>query len=301
VNAPLDRRSGALKLVPGGLPAPAEYGAGHAAQWSRGRLRTLVIASGRGGVGKSNLAVNLAVALGERGARVVLVDGDLAQANLDLLLGVHPRWDLGHVLAGEKTLDEVVVSGPENVTLVPGASSAPIVELDDFRRELLLRSLGTADEGADLMIVDTGSSTDRETLELCRAAHELLVVATPDMASFSDAYGLVKTLQKEGALSRAPGLVVNLATTPEEADDAAQRMTLFARHFLRLEVHVLGTVPFDPAVTRAGRAQEPVLLAYPKSPAANAYRALAARLWKPVPSGPDSELASSEKSFRLEA
>jgi flagellar biosynthesis protein FlhG len=197
-------------------------------------------------------------------------------------------------------LDEVVVQGPEHVTLVPGASSAPTVELDDFRRELLLRSLGNADEGADLMIVDTGSSADRETLELCRAAHELLVVATPDMASFSDAYSLVKTLQKEGALARAPRLVVNLATTPGEADDAAHRMALFARHFLRLEVHVLGTVPYDASVTRAVRAQEPVVLAYPSSPAANAYRELAARLWKPVPSGPDSDQLS-EKSFRLEA
>jgi len=293
-------RSGSLKLVPGGLPAPAEYGAGHAAQWSRGRVRTLVIASGRGGVGKSNLAANLAVALGERGARVVLVDGDLAQANLDLLLGVHPRWDLGDVLAGEKSLDEVAVRGPKHVTLVPGASRSPVVELDDYRRELLLRSLGTVDEGADLMIVDTGSGADRDTLELCRAAHELLVVATPDMASFSDAYGLVKTLQKEGALARAPRLVVNLATTPEEADEAANRMKLFARHFLRLEVHVLGTVPFDAAIPRSVRAQEPVLLAYPTSPAANAYRALAASLWKPVPSGPDSGQLT-EQSFRLEA
>jgi len=300
VNAMPERRSGALKLVPGGQPAPAEFGAGHAAQWSRSRVRTLVIASGRGGVGKSNLAVNLAVALGERGARVVLVDGDLAQASLDLLLGVHPRWDLSHVLAGEKTLDEVVVRGPENVTLVPGASRAPVTELDDYRRELLLRSLGTADESADLLIVDTGSGVDRETLELCRAAHELLVVATPEMASFSDAYGLVKTLQKEGALARSPRLVVNLATTDEEAQDAANRMKLFARHFLRLQVDVLGTVPFDAAVTRAVRAQEPVTLAYPRSPAAAAYRALAARLWKPVPSGPDSDLLS-EQSFRLEA
>src|SRR5262249_56572061 len=113
---------------------------------------------------------NLAVALGQLGARVVLVDGDLAQATLDLLLGVHPRWDLGHVLAGEKSLDEVVVAGPENVTLVPGPSGAPVVELDDYRRELLLRSLGTADEGADLLIVDTGAGVGRETREPCPPA-----------------------------------------------------------------------------------------------------------------------------------
>jgi flagellar biosynthesis protein FlhG len=289
-----------MKLVKSDTAAPAEFGAAHAAQLSRSRVRTLVVTSGRHGVGKSNLAANLAVALGERGARVVLVDGDLAQAHLDLLLGVHPRWDLGHVLAGEKTVDEIVVQGPANVTLVPAASAAPeLAELDDYRRELLLRSLGLADESADLMIVDTPSAVNRQTLELCRSAHDLLVVASPEMTSFSDAYSLVKTLQKEGALMRAPRLIVNMATTPEEADEAANRMQLFARHFLRLEVEVLGTVPFDQSVTRAVRAQQPVVLAHPQSPAAIAYRALAARLWKPVPSGP--EFTARQSSHRLEA
>ena len=293
-------KSGVMKLVKSDDAVPAEFGAAHAAQLSRSRVRTLVVTSGKHGVGKSNLAANLAVALGERGARVVLVDGDLAQAHLDLLLGVHPRWDLGHVLAGEKTVDEIVVPGPANVTLVPAASAAPeLAELDDYRRELLMRSLGLADESADLMIVDTPSAVNRQTLELCRSAHDLLVVATPEMTSFSDAYGLVKTLQKEGALMRAPRLIVNMATTPEEADEAANRMQLFARHFLRLEVEVLGTVPFDQSVTRAVRAQQPVVLAHPQSPAAVAYRALAARLWKPVPSGP--EFTARQSSHRLEA
>jgi flagellar biosynthesis protein FlhG len=259
------------------------------------------VISGREDVGKSNLAANLAVALAQRGARVVLVDGDIAQANLDLLLGVHPRWDLSHVVAGEKAVDEVVVSGPAGVTLVPAASGQPdLAELDDYRRELLLRSLPLADESADLMIIDTASGMSRQTLELCRSAHELLVVATPDMMSFSDAYGLVKTLQREGALARTPRLVVNMATNTEEAEEATERMRLFAHHFLRLEVESLGTVPYDPAVPRAVRAQEPVVIAWPDSPAATAYRALAARLWKPVPSGPGADLMS-EPSYRLEA
>jgi flagellar biosynthesis protein FlhG len=290
-----------VRLVPGSPPAVAEFGAGHAAQLSRSRVRTIVVTGGRPGVGKSNVAANLAVAIAQRGARVVLVDGDLARANLDLLLGVHPRWDLRDVLAGEKSMDEIVVPGAENLTLVPAATDAPeLAELDDYRRELLLRSLGLADEDADLMIVDTASGTSRQTVELCRSAHDLLVIATPDMTTFADAYGLVKTLQKEGALARAPRLIVNLATTPEEAQEAATRMKLFARHFLRLELDVLGTVPLDPAVPRAVRAQQPVVLAHPQSPAALAFRALAAQLWKPVPSGPDSEL-SSEQSHRLEA
>ncbi len=294
-------RPGVVKLVPGSVAAPAEFGAGHPAQLSRSRVRKLVVTSGRGGVGKSNLATNLAVALGQRGAHVVLVDGDLAQANLDLLLGAHPRWDLSHVLAGEKSVEEVVVQGPEGVTLVPAASGAPeLAELDDFRRELLLRSLSFADESADLMIIDTATGMSRQTLELCRSAHDLLVVVTPEMTSCSDAYGLVKTLQKEGALMRAPRLIVNMATSPEESEEAANRMQLFARHFLRLEVEVLGTVPYDPSVSRAARNQEPVTIAWPDSPAALAYRALAARLWKPVPSGPGSD-QQSEQSHRLEA
>ncbi len=295
-----ERRPSRVQLVPG-EPASAEFGPGHPAQLSRSRVRKLVITSGRNGVGKSNLAANLAVAFAQRGARVVLVDGDLADANLDLLLGAHPRWDLGHVLTGAKTVDEVAVRGPEGVTLVPAASSAPeLAELDDYRRELLLRSLSFADTAADLMIVDTATGMNRHTLELCRSAHDLLVVVTPETASCSDAYGLVKTLQKEDALVRAPRLVVNMAASEDESQEAADRMRLFARHFLRLEVDVLGTVPYDAAVPRAVRAQEPVTLAWPDAPAAIAYRAIAARLWKPVPSGPGSDVVS-EQSHRLEA
>ncbi len=292
------RRSAKVQLVQGG-PAEAEFGAGHPAQLSRSRVRKLVITSGRGNVGKSNLAANLAVAFGERGARVVLVDADLAQSHLDLLLGAHPRFDLSHVLAGEKTVDEVAIRVAEGVTLVPAASRAPeLAELDDYRRELLLRSLSFADQGADLMIVDTATGMNRHTLELCRSAHDLLVVVTPD--SCSDAYGLVKTLQREDALLRAPRLVVNMASSDEDTIESAYRMRLFARHFLRLEVNVLGMVPDDPMVSRAVRAQEPVITAWPDSPAATAYRAIAARLWKPVPSGPGSDLLS-EPSQRLEA
>lgn len=294
-------RSKSLKLVRRDKGAPEEPTLDHPALWSRPGARTIAIASGKGGVGKSNVAANLAVALGERGARVLLVDADLAQASLDLLLGLHPRFDLQHVLSGERRMEEIVVEGPHGVRLIPASSGVQeLADLDDYRRELLLRSLGLADESADLMIVDTASGMSRQTLELCRSAHDLLVVATPELTSFSDAYGVVKALQQQGALARAPRLVVNMATTPEETEDATERMKLFARHFLRLEVDVLGTVPFDPSVPRAVREQVPVVISHPLSPAAAAYRALAARLWKPVPSGPDSE-HSSEESHRLEA
>ena len=295
-------RRGRVRLVPAAASAaPAAFGAEHPAHLARPRTRTLVFASGKGGVGKSNLAANLALALGERGARVLLVDGDLAQANLDLLLGLHPRWDVSHVLAGEKTLDDVVVPGPANLRLVPAASGAPeLGELDDWRRETLLRSLGALAADADLMLVDTASGMTRDALEFCRAGHDVIVVTTPEMTAFSDAYGLIKHLQQQGAFAQPPRLVVNMATGAEEAEETAHRMRLVARRFLRLELDCVGVVPYDAAVPRAVRLQEPVVHAFPQSPAAIAYRALAARLWKPAPSGPDARTEPRPK-LRLEA
>lgn len=291
-----------IQLVPVDGPAAPAPESEHPAQWSRPRARTIVVASGKGGVGKSNLAANLAVALGERGARVLLVDGDLAQANLDLLLGLHPRFDLQHVLSGQKTMDEIVVNGPENVRLVPAASGVEeLADLDDFRRELLLRGLSTLDADADIVLIDTASGITRQTTEFCRAAHEVLVVTTPEMPAFSDAYALVKLLQKQGGLARSPRLVVNMANGAEEAEDTAHRLRLVARRFLRIELDCLGVVPFDTAVPRAVRLQEPVLASFPKCPAAAAYRALAAKLWKPAPTGPKSSIVPESPQVRLEA
>jgi flagellar biosynthesis protein FlhG len=186
-----------LKLVPpvarGRTAAarmkPREESREHFARLARPGVRTLAGASGKGGVGKSTVAVNLAVALGELGARVILFDGDLAQANLDLLLGVSSRWDLGHVLRGEKTLEQIVVDGPANVRLVPAASGdRDLADLDDFRREGLYRELSRLAEDADIVLIDTASGTSRLTSQFARAATELVIVTTPEPTSYSDAW-----------------------------------------------------------------------------------------------------------------
>ncbi|HYM81485.1 MAG TPA: MinD/ParA family protein [Candidatus Limnocylindria bacterium] len=273
--------------------------ADHPAHWSRPHVRTLAIASGKGGVGKSNLAANLAVALGARGARVLLLDADLSQANLDLLLGLHPRFDLQHVLAGEKALEDIVVAGPAGVKLIPASSGVPeFAELDDYRRECLLRGLGQLESEADLILIDTASGTSRQVTSFCLAADDVLVVTTPEMPAFSDAYGLIKLLTQLG-LQQPPHLLVNMTGSPEEAEETAHRIRLVARRFLRLDVDSWGHVPFDPAVPRAVRRQEPVVTAFPQSPAAVAYRSLAEFLWD-VPS-PDPSTARPLNAEKLEA
>lgn len=303
--SPREKKKSAAKppvqLVPRERHIAPELETEHPAQWSRSQTRTIVVTSGKGGVGKSNLSANLALALSERGARVVLVDGDLAQANLDLLLGLHPRYDIQHVLDGQKTLDEIVVNGPNGLRLIPAASGNPeLADLDDFRREKLLRSLGTLDGAADIILIDTASGVSKQTTEFCRAGHDVLVVTTPEMTAFSDAYALVKVLQKQGGLAKAPRFVINMATTPEESEDTIRHMRVVARRFLRLDLECLAVIPYDASVPRAVRLQEAVLTAFPKSPASAAYRALAAKLWKPVPRSPES-VDVPELTHRLEA
>lgn len=286
-----------LQLVPS--DAPVERDDDHPARWARPHLRSIVIASGKGGVGKSHLAANLAIALGERGARVLLVDGDLSQANLDLLLGVHPRFDLQHLLSGEKTVEEILVPAARNVTLVPASSGvSDLADLDDYRREVLLRALGQLEADYDLMLIDTASGVSRQATSFCLAADDVVVMTTPEMPAFSDAYGLIKLLQPQG-LARAPHLMVSMAGSPEEAEETAHRIRLVARRFLRLEVDSWGWIPYDPALPRALRRQEPVLTAFPQSPSASSYRALAERLWG-APE-PEPEKSVPPASERLQA
>jgi flagellar biosynthesis protein FlhG len=271
----------------------------HPAQWKRPHVPTIAIASGKGGVGKSNLAANLAVALGEAGARVLLVDADLAKANLDMLLGVHPRFDLQHVLNGEKQPEEIVLPAAPNVRLVPAASGAPeLADLDDYRRECLLRSLGPLEADSDLVLLDLASGASTNVTGFCLVADEVIVVTTPEMPAFSDAYALIKRLQQQGR-TRPPQLVVNFDGVPDEAQETAHRLRVVARRFLQLDVPFLGSIPFDAAVAKAVRRQEPVVTAFPHSPAAAAYRALARSLW--APPEPESSSRNQQASPRLQA
>ena len=286
-----------LRVV-AGKASPAEE-TNHPARWSRPHVPMVVIASGKGGVGKSTLAANLSVALGQKGARVLLVDADFAQASLDLLLGLHPRHDLSHVFAGEKSLEEIVVQGPRGVTLVPAASGAPdLADLDDVRLEFLLRGLTQLEKDVDLMVIDTASGVSRAVTSLCLAADLALVVTTPEMPAFSDAYGLMKLLQQQG-LRRPPSLIVNMAGSPEEAEETSHRIALVAKRFLQLSLETWDPVPLDGAVPRAVRRQEPVIATFPHSEAAASYRKAAERLWSLVL--PPEPAFDQDQPQRLEA
>jgi flagellar biosynthesis protein FlhG len=257
-------RSGATALAeppPRSVPSPA-------------KARSLVLTSGKGGVGTSNLALNLAVALGELGQRVVLVDADLGLANLDLLCGLSPAHDLGAVLAGDGPLADAVVDGPAGVRILPGAHAMrTLPEVLGAGPARLAAELVGLEAGADLLIVDAGSGLGPGIATLAAAADEVVIVTTPEPTSVADAHAAI------GRLKRLPGVrlraAVNQAASAAEGADVLAGLAASSRQFLGAVVTPLGYVRADPNVPTAVRARAPFLLAYPNSVASRGVRRLA--------------------------
>jgi len=284
----------------GPVPAPAGRPAGGALKRItrdlRKRARVVAIASGKGGVGKTNIAVNLAIALAAAGRRVLLVDADLGLANVDLVLGQRPRGDLGHVLSGRMALGDIVQEGPAGIRWIPGASHMPAISrIGERRREALLEGLTDLETQHDFVLLDAPAGIGQGVLHLVRQADELLLVATPEPTAMMDAYALLKAAAAGGpeTLGRIR-LIVNLVTHARQAEEVHRRIAQTAARFLRLEVGLLGYVFCDGHVGRAVQRQQPLLLACPHSQAAWCIKRLASALAE----SPESSLAGGFAFFR---
>ena len=240
--------------------------------------RSLVLTSGKGGVGTSNLALNLAIALGEAGQRVVLVDADLGLANIDLLCGLAPANDLGDVLAGDCPLVEALVAGPAGIRVLPGAHGMrTLVEVLGAGPARLVAELAELEAGADFVLVDGGSGLGTGAATLAAAADEVVIVTTPEPTSVADAHAVIGRFRRPAAAPRLRA-IVNQAASAAEADDVLVRLGASSRQFLGTVVTALGHVRADPHVPLAVRARRPFVVAYPGSVAARGVRRLAATL-----------------------
>ncbi len=244
----------------------------------RPRARVLTLASGKGGVGKTNLAVNLAIALAGAGRRVLLIDADLGLANVDLVLGRRPMGDLAHVLAGRMPLGRIVQEGPAGIHWIPGASHMPAVSaMDEPRREALLDGLTALERAHDFLLLDTPAGIGRGVLHLAQQADELLLVTTPEPTAMMDAYALLKAVAASGTEAiGAVRLIVNMVTHRQDARRVHARLQEAAKRFLGIEVGLLGHVFCDGHVGRAVQKREPLLVAYPHSQASWCMKRLAA-------------------------
>ncbi len=245
----------------------------HAAQ---SRAYSIAITSGKGGVGKTNLAVNLAIALAQRGLQVTLVDLDIGLANADVLLGVNTRYNLTHVITGQRMLEEIVTPCAAGVRLIPGGSGLDqLADMSDFERQRVSHALRILDTSTDIMVLDCGAGISRNVTTFANAADLTLVVTTPEPTAMADAYAIVKTIRGAG---RSIGLVVNQAASRVEAERTAGRISTVARKFLELSVANVGYLLHDSHVQLAVRGRTPFVLRYPKCSASACVAAMAERL-----------------------
>jgi flagellar biosynthesis protein FlhG len=243
----------------------------------RGRRRTpplVAIASGKGGVGKTFLAINLALALRDQGRRPLLVDLDWGLANVDVALGLAPRRHMGHVLAGELDVAEVVVEHDGVAILPNGCGQSALAELDRDRRRGLLEAVGETDVGQRIVIADTHPGISGLTVDVLREAQATIVVSTPEPTALTDTYALFKILG-ETDLRGPAGLVINQVTSAGQAEETAQHLDAVARRFLGRGIDYWGHVVHDAAVPRSVREQRAVLVCAPRSGAAHAVRQIA--------------------------
>ena len=255
-------------------------------QQERRRASVIAITSGKGGVGKSNVAVNLAIKLSAAGKRVVLLDADLGLANADVLCNIDLPCNLSHVIARKKDLADVMVKAPGGFRLIGGASGlARMADLTDYDRQRIVESLAELEETADIILIDTGAGISPNVLSFTRAADHVLVLTTPEPTAITDAYAVIKVITRSGGdshLMHAPdqriSLLVNQARSSGEARVVHERIAKVARQFLGVSVLDAGYLYADEQVPIAVRKRTPFVLTSPKCPAAHCVTQLAMRL-----------------------
>jgi flagellar biosynthesis protein FlhG len=235
----------------------------------RNVARVITVTSGKGGVGKSSISVNLAIALSRLGNRVIVLDADFGLANVEVMLGIRPRYNLADLMFRGKTLTDIVTEGPENIGFISGGSG--IQELTNLSKDqivYLIQKLVELDERADIIIIDTGAGIADSVLEFVAASSEVLLVATPEPTSITDAYALLKTLNRKTDISLQDTvikMIANRIDDYEEGKELYEKLSLVVSKFLNLKLEYLGALPQDSSVSKAVMKQKPAIALYPTS------------------------------------
>jgi flagellar biosynthesis protein FlhG len=242
------------------------------------KICVISITSGKGGVGKTNIAANLAYLLAEAKKKTMILDADCGLANIDLILGLTPKYNLYHVLKGEKSLKEVIVNGPGGIKILPSSSGIQEMSSLSMAQKFILRDeLNALTVRPDFMLIDTSAGINDNVLYFNMVANETIVVVTPEPTSLTDAYALIKLLYQRHAKKRF-SLLVNMVKTPQEAKEVFMRMAQATNHFLNLAIEQIGYISIDDNVTKAVKQQKLLAELYPDSPSVKSLRKVAERL-----------------------
>jgi len=248
---------------------------------NRAPVRVIAVTSGKGGVGKTNVAANLAVSLSGLGNSVMVLDADLGLANLDVLLGLQPRFNLAHVLSGEVDLNSTVMRGPKNIRIVPSASgNASMIDVPPASQAAIIQAFSELADQPDILVVDTATGISESVIRFVTAAHQAVIVVCDEPASLTDAYALIKVLSTNHGISRFE-IVTNQSRRRGEGARLFEKLRRVADQYLDVVLRHTGDIPHDEWLRRAVQEQRSVVDAYPKSDAGKAFDQIAKTISKP--------------------
>lgn len=246
--------------------------------------RVLTITSGKGGVGKSNVSINLGIQLQKMGKKVLILDADFGLANIEVLFGAIPQYTLRDVIEGKKSLEDTITKGPLDIQFISGGTGVEgMANLNKVQLTNLLRNIPKLDELADVIIIDTGAGISDSVLEFVAAGSEVLLVSTPEPTSLTDAYSLLKSLYHYDGFSKQDTkirIIANRVSNTIEGKNLHKKLNIVSEKFLGLSLDYLGSVPIDDQLVKAVMAQSPVTISYPKARSSKAFEKLAMDLLK---------------------
>ena len=241
-------------------------------------VKVIAVASGKGGVGKTNVTVNLGTALAAQGKQVLLLDADLGLANIDVMLGLHPQYNLMHVLDGSKSLEEIIVEGPHGLKIIPAASGVQkMAELSPAEHAGMIQAFSEMDQHIDVLLIDSAAGIADSVVSFTRAAQEVIVVVCDEPASITDAYAFIKLLSREYDVTRFH-VIANMVRNVQEGRELFNKISLVCDRFLDVSLDFMGIVPFDDDLRRAVKKQRAVVEFMPRSKAATAFVHLAKKI-----------------------
>lgn len=244
--------------------------------------RVITVTSGKGGVGKSNMSVNMAIQLSRLGKKVIILDADFGLANVEVMLGTRPKYNMADMIFGGKDIRDVICKGPENIGFISGGSG--IKELSNLSKDQIsgiINMMYGLDSLADIIIIDTGAGISDAVIDMVLASSEVLLVTTPEPTSITDAYALLKTINKTpgfNAENTRIRMIGNRTLNMSDGYDLYNKLNSVVERFLNMKMEYLGAVPFDVNLTKAVMRQQPVSIAYPNTPAVKSIKAMAKTL-----------------------
>jgi flagellar biosynthesis protein FlhG len=239
--------------------------------------RVIAITSGKGGVGKTTFSVNFSIVLSKLGKKVLLMDGDLGLANVNVLLGIVPEYNIYEVFKGKKSIKDIIIHTHYGMDFIAGANGiAQLANLTDEKREEFLKDLETL-QGYDYLIIDTGAGVGQNVLGFLKPADEIIVVTTPEPTAITDAYGMIKSIVVNKA-DRKIKLIINEVETAIEAKKVADRLIEISAQFLKAEVENLGFIYKEDIVPKSIRNQRPLVIAYPNAKSSSCIFHIAKRI-----------------------